>query len=417
MRTSAAGCKPKGTLNHGPIVVQTSGRNDLKDRVVLRGTDTVELETGKRGYSAGFLSHKKGPLARQALGSTPPRSSIVPIAEPGAARRSAVSKMDALLGRSPYSETSLTQSYLKRGYREHAAMWEGFCDRWSAAALEPRIASKVNEPRLYKGVYFSIAELRGLASYLGTQDVDKSGDLWISHPSARKLLDACTTLLGPGGPGFIGNVSPAYSRVKFIPLIGRLHQVWNQPFVSATITPHGGYELPRDMQRAIARGHFGMYGGLGDFQVRLVEVRAKFVEEAEGYDDAYEGEPKYDEKKWNFYTLTDAQGEVLKASMAPGSDSGLEYIWVPNHTGRFSTPEGDLFFNKILGLGVPIKAVLEFEQNLARLKARYVDTLPPADARQAFAAAYPGMAAAYPEAALNAALRPVGMSAADFAAA
>ena len=84
-----------------------------------------------------------------------------------------------------------------------------------------------------------------------------------------------------------------------------------------------------------------------------------------------------------------------------------EYIWMPKRTGVHGKEAQ--FFRDMLKKGVPAEKVESFEKDIAALAG-------PASAQQkaALVAKYKGMAAAYPAAALDAKLAPLGMKAADF---
>ncbi len=272
----------------------------------------------------------------------------------------------------------------------------GYCDRWAYAALDPEIASRVNQPVFFHGVYFSTAELRGIASYLGRADENWGRTLFDNRVTPLDLQKAATLFLKLNGPGFISDVwldsaHPGNS------------QVWNQPFdaVEQDVRELRGAELERAL-----REQFGLSGEAArGKRVFYVETIGHYGVEA---GEEYEGPPRHEKKHWKSFILAEADGRATDGKWAPGSDDAPEWIWRPHRTGQFG-PEGT-FFRTLLRTAVPAARVAEFEAAIGALSPGRVTEAQKADLRARFA----GVAAAYPRDALAARLAPLGLSPDDF---
>jgi hypothetical protein len=410
--------------HNGIITVDTDASpRDLEDRVTILGPGSFDLDTGIDGYSAGYVAIKDSPLKHR-LGTPVPSSFILSDAANKANTRSPVEKLDDVFTRnSPNAPShrnflkrmfssnpteSLVARYGREGVKANPKYWEGFCDRWIYSALNPNIASRVNVPRAYKGTFFSVAELRGLSSFLGRSD--EGGGMLIMNPSARQLFDAIETLLSTGGPGFGADIYDPSAH-------GGTWEVWNQGFsrASQTVTEQSDADAS-----AIAKATFGL-DSLQGKKIDLVSVAAKYYSEARSFGaasyDNYEGPTVFNSRQWNFYVLTDAGGAVVDVKFAPGSDEKVMTIFVPGRTGHYASPEAAFFFNSVLADGVDLSRVTQFEETIqAKLaEAKSNPELKLGDReKQDLRARFAGIRNAYPDSDLDQKLAPLGLHAADF---
>jgi hypothetical protein len=393
--------------DHGPIRVRTGDdpRRLRDDRVYFSGTGAAELDLGRRGYSAGYLAHYRGRL-QAPLGTAVPESHVLGPESRAANLGSGPAKLDAVFARIHGEPGRLAARYMRDGYDPRVPTWYGFCDRWAATALSAEVMGRVDEPLAFAGAFFSVAELRGLATYLGRPGpfVDEGDFLYIQDPTAMDVITAVNTLVVPNGAGFVGNV--------WVPRRnGGEYQIWNQPFFRASQTVESPTEAE---QAAIAAQHFGVTD-LEGRQVRTLTMNVEYGRQAG--DDAAEGAPRSGHRTWRFYVLVAADGLMLDAREAPGSAEGLAHIWVPSRPSHFGSREAELFFTRVLGEGVPLAQVQAFEAEIAHVRTRLENEQRPLtdDEKQDLRARYAGIAAAYPSADLDRALVALGMSASDFA--
>lgn len=397
------------TLGDGCITVRTGSNPKTlsDDRIILNHSGSAHLEGPSAGYSAGYLAMRDAPLARH-LGSDLPASTIVRRPQNDAPTR----KFDAAFAAArPGTSVSLTRRYDEEGIDPGAHGWEGFCNRWSYSALDPKVAARVNQPLAYKGSFFSIAELRGLASFLGDSDQDYSKTLGTRHddgvtarePTAWEELDAILTLIGPDTGGFFANIDGGHHNFS-------AGQVWNQPFVSADVEVKEKHGLEKREMMLFHASKLGLHSGHGH-RVFKVEVDAKYVSEAPGLDD-YEGAPVHDDRHWNFVVITDRDGNVQGVDrIRYQSDRRIATLWAPYRTGVYGSPEASFFFNELLPQGVPLGKVRDFERWLGRLTAQGSVT---EEQKAQLVAQFKGIRAAYPDQDLDRALAPLGLTASQF---
>jgi peptidoglycan hydrolase-like protein with peptidoglycan-binding domain len=373
------------------VVEGTSEYSLDDDTLYMTGEGKWSSSINRDIYTAGYLPRTEGPLFHP-LGSKAQPSAVLPAADNALnTDKSPVERFDEAMKRATGTSGKLTDRYKVEGKQPEAKDWWGYCDRWSYNALDPEIATRVNKPIMYNGVYFSTAELRGLATFLGR--ADESGGLFDSNVTPLDLQKAATLFLKTNGPGFIGDVwlDSAHPNDR---------QVWNQPFDAVD---QNAKELKGADLEKVLKEQFNLTGpAAAGKKVYYVETTGHYGVEA---GEEHEGAATHATKTWKSWILTDASGKALDGKWAPGSADALEYIWRPTRTGNFG-PEAK-FFRDMLKAGVPADQVKAFEQALGT---------PPlsAEKKADLKSRFRGIAAAYPAAALNAKLAPYGLSAADF---
>jgi hypothetical protein len=364
------------------------------DTLIMTGDGEFSSSIGRDIYTAGYLPMKDGPMLKPMGTPAAPSSILSPADNAINKERSPVDRFDEVMKRATGTSGQLASRYAKEGKRDEADSWWGFCDRWSYSALDPEVATRVNRPILYKGVYFSTAELRGLASFLGRSD--EGGGLFDKDVTPLDLQKAVTLYLKKNGPGFIGDV-----------WLDKAHpgnsQVWNQPFDAVDQKVR---ELQGDELGKVLKEQFKLSGDKAEGKrIFYVETTGHYGVEA---GEEHEGAATHSTKTWKSYILTEPDGRAIDGKWAPGSDDALEYIWRPGRTGNFA-PEAK-FFRDLLRGGVPQEKATAFEKALAALPPGPCPPQKKAELRSQFA----GVAAAYPDAALAAKLAPYGLSVADF---
>lgn len=378
-------------------VVEGTSSYKLDDDVLIMTGDGEFSSTLKREiYSAGYLPMSKGPL-REPLGSSFGSSTVVSEGDAQLnAKAPPVRRFDVAFERGrgrPPQAGSLEASYESSGVNPKAGDWWGFCDRWAYAALDPEIASRVNAPVLYKGVYFSTAELRGLATFVSSY-TGSSNKLIDKDVTPLDLQKAVTLFLKENGPGFFGDVwlDDAHWFKKV--------EVWNQPFdgVDQKVVELTG----KDAQK-ILQSEFGL-ADEASWDKRVFYVETVGYYGLEGPDDNYEGPPKHETKTWKTHVLTDNAGKALDGKWASGSDDALEWIFRPGTDVPHS--EHALFFRDMIKAAVPVTKTAAFEKALADLPAEPVA----AEARAQLVDRFKGVALAYAEADLAAKLAPYGLT-------
>jgi peptidoglycan hydrolase-like protein with peptidoglycan-binding domain len=366
-----------------------------QNTLTMKGDGQWSSSIGRPIYEAGYLPRTSGPLFNP-LGTAMPADGVVSAGDKTLdTSKSPVERFDEAMKRGTGSAGGLTARYKVEGKQAEAKDWWGYCDRWSFSALDPNIGPKVNQPIMYNGVYFSTAELRGLASFLGRSD-EGAGEVFDTKVSPVDLQKAMTMYMKDGGSGFVGNVwlDSAHNGE---------HQIWNQPFDAVD---QNVKELKGDELAKVMKDQFGLSGdAAAGKRIFYVETTGHYGEEA---GDDYEGGPNESTKNWKSWILTDASGKAQDGKWAPGSDDALGYIWRPQHTGTYS-PEMK-FFRDMLSNGVSEDKVQAFDAAIGALPQG-----PVSDAQKAaLKAQFAGLAGAYTADELNAKLKPFGMSAADF---
>lgn len=363
------------------------------DTLVMTGSGEFTSSIGRDIYSAGYLPMKDGPMLKP-LGTPAPTSSVL---SPGDnlinKDLSPVERFDEAYKRATGRDGELARRYATEGKRPEADHWWGFCDRWAYAALDPEIATRVNQPILYRGVYFSTAELRGLASFLGRSD--EAGGLFDKEVTPLDLQKATALFLKDHGPGFIGDIHLDSAK--------RTREVWNQPFDAVHQKVR---ELEGDELRKVLKDEFKLRGDKAEgMRVFYVETEGHYGDEV---GDSHEGGAAHKSKLWKSWILTDASGKAVDGKWAPGSADTLEYIWRPDRSGAHGAEAK--FFRDMLKAAIPAETVKRFEAALAALPPGPV----PAEKKAELAREFAGIGAAYPEGAFAAKLAPYGLAPRDF---
>jgi hypothetical protein len=363
------------------------------DTLVMTGSGRYQSSIGRDIYTAGYLPMKEGTLL-QPLGTRPATSSVLSGPDNTLNKdKSSVERFDEAMKRGTGAAGGMAARYAKEGKRDEADSWWGFCDRWAYNALDPEVATRVNEPIYYKGVYFSTAELRGLATFTGRSD--ESGGLFDKSVTPVDLQKATAMFLKQNGPGFISDV-----------WLDSAHpgnpQVWNQPFhaVDQNVKELTGDELKRALKE-----QFKLEGAAAQGKkLYYVETTGHYGVEAT---EDHEGPATHASKTWKSYILAESDGKAIDGKWAKGSDDAPEYIWMPRRTGTHGKEAQ--FFRDMIKTGVPAAKVTAFESALAAAGGQPLD----ATRKAAFIAAHKGVAGAFPEADLDAKLRPLGLKASD----
>lgn len=365
------------------------------DSLFIEKAGSFSTSIGRDVYSAGYLPMRSGPLLGSLGTAAPDRSAVLSGAEVAANHKSPVEKLDDLFAKVKGQPGTLTARYTKEGKRPEADFWWGFCDRWSSASLDARVAPYVNNAIYYKGTYFSTAELRGLASFLGRADEGSNTMFAEDHNVTPIGLEkVMVEALKNGGSGVIMDV---YNDKKHGD-----YQVWNQAFdaVSQDVkdVTAGAAGIPELKGVDLSGGK----------KVYYVESTAKYNVEA---GDGHEGAPTHGTRNWKYYIVTDASGKAVDGKWANASDEAPDYLWVPDRTGKFNDPSA-AFFQDVIHGGVPAAKVQAFESTLDQLTRL---GQPVSGSQKAeLQAKYKGIVNAYPDAELDAKLKPLGLSAADF---
>ncbi len=383
----------------GPVMRVVEGTSAYKlddDTLYMTREGKFSSSIGRDIYTAGYLPRTDGPL-NGPLGTRSTDSAVLPDADDRVNKeKSPVERFDEVMKRATGRAGGLAAKYAVDGKQPEAESWWGYCDRWAYAALDPEIATRVNKPIYMNGVYFSTAELRGLASYLGRSDEDFAKGLFDKSVTPLDLQKATTMFLDLNGPGFISDV-----------WLDSAHpgnaQVWNQPFdaVDQNVRELKGDELAR-----VLKDQFKLTGSAAvGKRIHHVETTGHYGVEA---GEEHEGAATHAKKNWKSYILTDMDGKALDGKWAPGSDEAPEWIWRPHRTGEFSA-EGR-FFRDLISKGVPAEKVKGFESALGGLPRGALSDAQKADLRSRFG----GVAAAYPREAFAATLAPYGLRPEDF---
>jgi hypothetical protein len=402
-------------VEHGPDAMTL---NDDKAFIVAPGGWKADIK--RRGYSAGYLKMNEGPLL-QPLGTREPISkTVLSQARQKTAPLSVVERFDAAFQEATGQTGTLTERYRREGYKTDAGGWEGFCERWSIMALDPDVGHKLNDARIYKGAYFSIADQRGLATFMGDQRVTYQ-DLFVGSPNVLDLHRGVISFIRPDGPGFIADrFNNEANRLANLQKTGVnaawANQVWNQPF----------YAVEQSVADVDTKGLAEALTKLGKdelepgYRVYRVKTKLTYGSEAHPDDNAPGGTPEMDhyegpgqERYLNldYFVLTNAAGEVLEGQLANGSDPLPDSFWVPNPTEGWKTP-GGAFFRDLVEKGVEVTKVHHFEELVARLKA--VGTPVTAEHKAMLKKEFAGVSAAYAKGELDSALAPLGLTARDF---
>jgi peptidoglycan hydrolase-like protein with peptidoglycan-binding domain len=398
------------TLPPGAIDEVKSGKLDViegansqydlsKDTLTITGDGSWSSSINRDIYVAGYLPRTDGPL-NSPIGTGATSSPLLSSADNQMNSGSPVKRFDEAMQRATGTAGKLDAQYAKEGKQPDAQPWWGFCDRWSDNALDPTIATHVNQPIQYQGMYFSTAELRGLATFMGRADENTAKDLFKKDVSPLDLEKAATLFLHTNGSGFVSSI---WNNSKH----PGDYQVWNQPFdsVDQKMT-----ELKGDDAAKVLKEQFNLTGDAAKGKhVYLADTVGHYGEEQ---GDDYEGPAGADQhgtKDWKSWILTDDTGKAIDGKWTPDSDDPPEYIWRPDRSAKLS-PEAS-FFRQLLTQGVPDTQVASFEKAIAALPAnKAVDAATKASLVKQFA----GVAAAYSPADLTTKLKPLGLTAADF---
>lgn len=364
------------------------------DTLVMNGDGRFTSSIGREIYTAGYLPMKEGPMLNP-MGTKPAESKVLSAADNALRDKSPVERLDEAMKRGTGTAGGLAAKYRTEGKRDEADSWWGFCDRWAYNALDGEVATRVNKPIMYKGVQFSTAELRGLASFTGRSD--ESGGMFDRNVSPMDLQKATAQFLKSNGPGFISDVwldsaHPGNS------------QVWNQPFdgVDQNVKELKGDELKR-----VLKDDFKLEGRAAEGKrIFYVETTGHYGVEA---GEEHEGAATHSRKNWKSNILTDSGGKAIDGKWTKESDEAPEYIWMPRRTGQHSTREAK-FFRDMIKAGVPAEKVTAFEAELAALPAGPVSAEKKADLQ----AKYKGIGGAYPDADFRTKLAQYGMTPSGF---
>jgi len=119
-------------------------------------------------YSSGFLGLDRAPLSELFLGTPAPWFDELTSDENlFNAAHTPLQRFDRAMLLGTGRAGSVASHYRRFGAKSRAQFWEGYCDRWCVQSLNPDLAGHLDHHVLYHGIFFSIAELRSLATYFG----------------------------------------------------------------------------------------------------------------------------------------------------------------------------------------------------------------------------------------------------------
>jgi hypothetical protein len=290
------------------------------DDAVYFGRDgVVKGESGVVPYTRGYDATHEGPL-RFAHGSAAPASAVLTAGEqarvraqtPGVALDRAAKAYGARVD--GFEKLANSSAFFDEG----ADFWWGKCHAWAWSALSSEVDRRVdvNGPEGQRGLWvggewLSRADLGNWMMAVGdTLSLKSDAQLFQSKLSAEDLVKGTAQFMMNNGGGVIADIynDAAHDGEQ---------QVWNQPFVSATLTASS---LTGDAARGLlakARAE-GVSGGVTAKQVTIL---ARYGAEQT---DGYEGPSNQSTRTWNLYAVTDAAGKMVEAFMA--DDDRLEGV-------------------------------------------------------------------------------------------
>ncbi|KAJ4462775.1 hypothetical protein PAPYR_798 [Paratrimastix pyriformis] len=353
------------------VVLSASGSGTLSlsnDELIVNREGYCNHTLSWVPYSSGYLSMKDSPLNKPYLGTPYTRFRDLDTLSP-AQNLSVVERFDLAMELGTGRPGRLEQKYTRVGKKKTPQFWEGLCDRWSAQALNPILAPFLKNHILYKGLFFSIAEQRALATAVGATRKTIVGPLFDKHVTAADILKMQKFFVAD--IGVVGNTWLVVANE------GR-REVWNFPFYSIahniTLAPPGSSAylaaIPRFLNHSDhpVRSRTPLESG-GTDQLRWEQTlqsgnttviqRDYFVYDVstnalcalEKYPDAdgWEGPTEVDTMFWHTYLLVNAStGAVLSAVFAADSNDTLEFLWVPRGVDQSPLAPEEEFFYEML---------------------------------------------------------------------
>jgi hypothetical protein len=418
------------------IVKSISGPDgsSFEDDTVFLGRDgKVEGEANVPSYTRSYDSTKQGPL-RQRHGSEIPASTLVTADEAAAIKANtpgqALDAVAKIFGASVNGFEKMANS--KDFFNESADYWWGKCHAWTWSSLSTTIDNLVDVkgPEGQRGLwvagqFISRADLGNwMMATADTISVNDGNQLFKDDLSALDLLKGSTEYMMNNGGGVVADVWNDKKKGS--------NEVWNQPFVGASIENKTMSDTQSKDLLALAKSD-----GIEGTQVKQVTIVGTYgVEKGDDYED----EPGRSSKTWNMYVVTDAQGKALTSYMADDqklkamtdlptqtSDDIPEYFWKPtlqaltdilagkqNDTVDYDAhgKEFKFFVGTVLKTGVPATTRTAFETEFAALPAGNVDAVKLSELQKK----YPTIANAYSPEQWKRGMSSRGLDAASFGA-
>jgi hypothetical protein len=376
--------------------------------LTIKGEGTLELATGRRTYSRGWLQVNQSPLAR-AHGSPVPSSPTLPEAErraldaltPGERLDRAV---QTLTGKSKIGMTSFRELALGSSFSQpNQPDWGGFCYSWSHVALDRRLSRLVDVrgPEGKRGLWIagqwlSRADLGNWLTAVASVHAQGEGQVLWYNPEPEDLVKGLLLHTGKGGRGVRVDIGPALKNPS---------EVWFQPFTSSRVSVRGLPAAARDGVLAVAaqpveRAYGTRVPGVAGSDVKLIQVRGRYGDEK---GDGHEGPPAMTTMTWNVYAVLDGQRRAVRYLLA--SDPRLAAIrglptresaavprdlFVPDHgfidnillgrpdpslEGSLYGPHLKFLVGTVLARGVPGSVRDAFEAELSRARPGRLDPL------------------------------------------
>ncbi len=369
--------------------------------LTIKGEGTLELVSGRRTYSRGWLQVNQSPLAR-AHGSPVPASSALPEAErraldalaPGERLDRAVQALTgkSKIGMTSFRELALGSSFSQPGQPD----WGGFCYSWSHVALDRRLSRLVDVrgPEGKRGLWLagqwlSRADLGNWLTAVASVHAQGEGQVLWYNPEPEDVVKGLLLHTGKGGRGLRADVGPALKNPN---------EIWFQPFTSSRVAIRGLPDAARRGVLAVAaqpvvRAYGQRVPGVAGADVKLIQIRGRYGDEK---GDGHEGPPAMTTMTWNVYAVLDGQRRAVRYLLAsdprlasvPGlptreSAAVPRDLFVPDHgfidnillgrpdpslEGSLYGPHLKFLVGTVLARGVPGAVRDAFESELARLR-------------------------------------------------
>lgn len=386
----------------------SSDASTRSQELTLKGEGTIELVSGRRTYSRGWLQVNQSPLAR-AHGSPVPASATLPDAErraldaltPGERLDRAVQALTgkSKIGMTSFRELALGSSFSQPGQPD----WGGFCYSWAHVALDRRLSRLVDVrgPAGKRGLWIagqwlSRADLGNWLTAVASVHAQGEGQVLWYNPEPEDVVKGLLLHTGKGGRGLRADIGPALKNPS---------EVWFQPFTSSRVSVRGLCAEARQGVLAVAaqpveRAYGQRVPGVAGADVKLIQIRGRYGDEQ---GDGHEGPPAMTTMTWNVYAVLDGNRRAVRYLLASdprlASVRGLPTresaavprdLFVPDHgfidniflgkpdpslEGSLYGPHLKFLVGTVLARGVPGAVREAFESELARARPGRLDPL------------------------------------------
>lgn len=351
------------------------------DQLFLKGTGSVQSNTGITGHSRGYAKKADGVL-RSSHGSAMPAH----VAVPGSVSEAPPVALDAAATAFGLALPYRFDGIAKATFDPKAQYWEGICHAWTYSSLDERINVLIDPD--------GNAGQRGLWIFghwisradLGNWMMGVSNSLSIADAvlvevfvSPENLLKGVAEYVMTGRRGLRADIWNDTEQ-------GR-SEVWNQPIVSASLAVEDVPSTARDAVLAYAKADTTRkLPAVTD--VKLARLSALWGAEVS---DSHEGPVSLGRLEWNIYVVTEANGRVATGYMAhhlaakigglpeTESDALPDYFAYPKHElidaalagrpnalldGALEGPNFRFFVGTVLARGIPEPTRVAFEKEL-----------------------------------------------------